>query len=64
MTPGQRKMLEILSNQSKPYTPLENNFGSLAMVCDRLVEQGLASAYMHGGYEITDAGRATLEGKK
>lgn len=30
----------------------------------RLVEGGFVTVYRHGGYEITDAGRAALEGKE
>lgn len=43
--------------QERPYG---DNFRTFDRVMDRLCALGLARPYVHGGYEITDAGRAEI----
>lgn len=60
MTNAQREMLERIKTAEREYKPIEYNFKSKTRVCEKLVGMGLASRYVHGGYEITDVGRAAL----
>jgi hypothetical protein len=60
MTNEQLEMLHRLNLHHGPYGPIEYNFKSKTRMLDRLVKLGLASEYVHGGYEITEAGRAAL----
>lgn len=62
MTPTQKQMLKVLGNCGV-YVPQDYNFGSKSKMLDRMVDAGLASKYVHGGYQITDAGRKALESK-
>ncbi len=64
MTPAQRKFLLLARNNKLGVVECTLQ-GGLARsnwhrMMDRLVKQGLAKAYVHGGYEITPAGVTAL----
>jgi len=60
MTPAQKIQLKEMAKHKTGYVPQDHNFGCKRRSCEKLIEQGLARQYVHGGYEITDAGREAL----
>ena len=57
LTPAQKRWLVRLAKgvQTRPYG---DNFRSFDRLMSRLVSMGLAREYPHGGFEITEIGRA------
>lgn len=60
MTKAQKAMLEHLNAATREYSPIEYNFRSKTRVCEKLVAMGLAFHYPHGGFIISEAGRAVV----
>ena len=67
VTPAQRRVLEIAAKHELGLVTslmlgATTGFGSRSrrLMFNRLREAGLLKPYLHGGYEITDAGRAAL----
>jgi hypothetical protein len=56
LSPSQQKWLSrlVAGRQERPYP---DHFRSFERVMDRLMAQGLARPYVHGGWEVTELGR-------
>lgn len=65
LTLPQREMLDQIRTYGEfGYSPNDHNFGSRTRLCKKLVDMGLAYAYPHGGFSITEAGRYLLSHSK
>jgi hypothetical protein len=68
LTDPQRKALEEAARSPLGVVEITtiNGFGSRSkrLMFQRLMRDGYVREYVHGGYEITDAGRASLTGRE
>lgn len=61
LTLPQREMLDQIRTYGEfGYKPKEYNFKGKTRLCQKLVALGLAYDYPHGGFAITEAGKALL----
>lgn len=61
LTPSQEKWLQRLDEAEREVTrPYGDNFRTFERVMKALTARGLAKPYVHGGFVITDVGRAWL----
>lgn len=62
LTDAQRRALRNIADEPgfSPHWPKGYARASWVRCVERLCARGLARQYVHGGYEITDAGRVAL----